>query len=540
MTQGGADRDPWSAPRWLRLEGLLATALLVPWQGEPSLLPVQRDDAKSFLDRLCSALSTSNAFALAWQALGLALVEPELRTEFTDTERLDAFGDPGTWKDRAGSDLLDKLDIVLSVAASVASVFEQRLRWAALHDLRSMLDNAIILPPVKAASLPQWWSKSTDGLTARAAEHLSLQLDALGLANLAALLRAPASPAFALLAAYMAQHIRRLSGPSGEFLPTETPSLVDRWVAELYVAARVVGRFRSDMAVPAFPSSRADEALVKMATAEVERGRPPEDLARLQFDVESGMESSDRKATPSQPLSVTPPEGSGSIVSRFWSSAPRGGSTPPLPALPPTLPPPRRTGPPRRANYPPAMGELGAGLADADPATVRRPVSGGERWWGREAIRRRFTPLLVSVSTTAAIALLLSFAWNRLHMPSRSDDVASPLPPGATVIAPVEDLSRPAPPVSEDPAADVEPCGHAVARAARGDFVEANHVFAQCVVGRFEAGAGIALHAQKAVEEHLGKGDCGAALAVIDAVSDVGVTLGPADERKLVACGTRP
>jgi hypothetical protein len=131
--------------------------------------------------------------------------------------------------------------------------------------------------------------------------------------------------------------------------------------------------------------------------------------------------------------------------------------------------------------------------------------------------------------------MILILAWNRLRL-VRSIEVSSTAPPAAIRVGPVVDLPTPAPAFVDDPAAEEEACARAVALAKEGDFVQANQAFTGCSVGRFEAGAEIALEAQKTVGEHLSKGDCFAAHAVIDAVGDVGVTLGPADEQNLVNC----
>ena len=85
------------------------------------MLGAPSEGAKDFFDRLCSALSTSNAFAFAWQALGVALVEPELRNELADTELLDMLVEPALRRGPVDSDLLEKLEVVLSKLKETSS-----------------------------------------------------------------------------------------------------------------------------------------------------------------------------------------------------------------------------------------------------------------------------------------------------------------------------------------------------------------------------------------------------------------------------------
>src|ERR1043165_296047 len=154
MAQGGIATQKWHASSWLRLEGLFSTALVVPWQGAPAIVDVRQNLDEKMLARLCVAVARSNALLTAWQALALALVEPELREELADTEEI------------------AKLDLVLGNAPALATWFEQPVRSSAATELRAMLDNAVVLPAVQPTSLSQWLDKPAARLASLASEHL--------------------------------------------------------------------------------------------------------------------------------------------------------------------------------------------------------------------------------------------------------------------------------------------------------------------------------------------------------------------------------
>jgi hypothetical protein len=232
------------------LEGLFCTALLVPWQGAPAILDARQRDEKR-LARLCVALARSNAVLTAWQALALALVEPELREAIADSEEI------------------AKLDVVLGNAPALAAWFEQPVRLAAAIELRAMIDDAVVLPAVQSASLSQWFDKPVGRLASLASEQLALQLEAHGMRALPFVLGVPSSPAFRELAAQTSAQLRRLSKALAEFPMRQlAPSLADRWIADLYMAGRYLGRARSDV-VP-----RGDVSESRVRSAESVRGSP--------------------------------------------------------------------------------------------------------------------------------------------------------------------------------------------------------------------------------------------------------------------------
>jgi hypothetical protein len=204
--------------------------LLVPWQGAPAILDARQKVDERRLARLCVALARSNALVTAWQALALALVEPELREAIADSEET------------------AKLDVILGNAPSLAAWFEQPVRSAAATELRAMLDNAIVLPAVQPAALSQWFDKPVARLASLASEHLALQLEAHGMRALPFVLGVPSSPAFRELAAQSSAQLRRLSASLAESpMRHLTPSLADRWILNLYMEGRYVGRARSDV-----------------------------------------------------------------------------------------------------------------------------------------------------------------------------------------------------------------------------------------------------------------------------------------------------
>ncbi|HMI88602.1 MAG TPA: hypothetical protein VK550_31200 [Polyangiaceae bacterium] len=248
MAEGGISTRKWHAASWLRLEGLFCAALRVPWQGAPAILDAPQKDEKR-LARLCVALARSNALLTAWQALALALVEPELREAIADSEEI------------------AKLDAVLGNAPALAAWFEQPVRLAAATELRAMLDSAVVLPAVQSASLSQWFDKPVGRLASLASEQLALQLEAHGMRALPFVLGVPSSPAFRELAAQTSAHVRRLSKALAEFPMRQlAPSLADRWIADLYMEGRYLGRARSDV-VP-----RGDASETRVRSAESVRG----------------------------------------------------------------------------------------------------------------------------------------------------------------------------------------------------------------------------------------------------------------------------
>ena len=202
----------------------------VPWQGAPAILDARQKVDEKRLARLCVALARSNALLTAWQALALALVEPELREAIADSEEI------------------AKLDAILGNAPALAAWFEQPVRSAAATELRAMLDSAVALPAVQSASLLQWFDKPVGRLASLASEHLALQLEAHGMRALPFILGVPSSPAFCELASQTSTQLHRLSKSLAEFPMRQlAPSLVDRWIADLYMEGRYVGRARSDV-----------------------------------------------------------------------------------------------------------------------------------------------------------------------------------------------------------------------------------------------------------------------------------------------------
>jgi hypothetical protein len=230
MAEGGISTQKRRAPSWLRLEGLVCAASLVPWQGAPPILDARQKVDEKRLVRLCVALARSNALLTAWQALAIALVEPELREAFADSEEI------------------AKMEVVLGNAPALAAWFEQPVRSAAATELRAMIDNAVVLPAVQSASLSQWFDKPVARLTSLASEHLALQLEAHGMRALPFVLGVPSSPAFRELAAQSSAQLRRLSASLAESPMRQlAQSLTDRWIADLYMEGRYVGRARSDV-----------------------------------------------------------------------------------------------------------------------------------------------------------------------------------------------------------------------------------------------------------------------------------------------------
>jgi hypothetical protein len=248
MGEGGISTRKTHAPSWLRSEGLFCAALLVPWQGAPAILDARQKVDEKKLARLCVALARSNALLTAWQALALALVEPELREAIADTDEV------------------AKLDAILDNAPVLAAWFEQPVRSAAATELRTMIDNAVVLPAVQSASLSQWFDKPVARLASVASEHLALQLEAHGMRALPFILGVPSSPAFRELAAQTSAQLRRLSKALAEYPMRQSPSLADRWIADLYMQGRYVGRDQSDV-VP-----RGDVSESRVRSAESVRG----------------------------------------------------------------------------------------------------------------------------------------------------------------------------------------------------------------------------------------------------------------------------
>ena len=253
MAEGGISTRSWHAPSWLRSEGLFCAALLVPWQGAPAILDARQKVDEKRLARLCVAFARTNALLTAWQALALALVEPELREAIADSEEI------------------AKLDAILGNAPALAAWFEQPVRSAAATELRAMLDSAVVLPAVQSASLLQWFDKPVARLASLASEHLALQLEAHGMRALPFILGVPSSPAFSELASQTSAQLRRLSKSLAEFPMRQlAPSLVDRWIADLYMEGRYVGRARSDVV------ARGDASESRVCSAP----RPPSIAAR--------------------------------------------------------------------------------------------------------------------------------------------------------------------------------------------------------------------------------------------------------------------
>jgi len=249
MAEGGISTRRWHAPSWLRLEGLFCTAVLVPWQGTPAILDAEQKADEKRLARLCVALARSNALLTAWQALALALVEPELRQALAD------------------SDEIAKLDVILGNAPALAAWFEQPVRSAAATEVRAMLDNAIVLPAVQPGALSQWFDKPVARLASLASEHLALQLEAHGMRALPFVLGVPSSPAFRELAAQSSAQLRRLSASLAESPMRQlAPSLADRWIAELYTEGRYLGRAQSGVV------ARGDASESRVRSAESVRG----------------------------------------------------------------------------------------------------------------------------------------------------------------------------------------------------------------------------------------------------------------------------
>jgi hypothetical protein len=238
------------------LEGLFSAALLVPWHGAPAIERPENADAKR-LARLCVALARSKALLTAWQALALALVEPELREALADTEEI------------------AKLDVVLGNAPTLATWFELPVRSSAATELRAMLDNAVVFPAVQPDSLSQWFDKPVTRLASLASEHLALQLEARGMRALPFVLGVPSSPAFTELAGQMCAQLRRLLASFAEFPVRQSPpSLVDRWIADLYAEARFVGRSRSDV-VARGSASQNSEHPAQSVRASLDSDMPP-------------------------------------------------------------------------------------------------------------------------------------------------------------------------------------------------------------------------------------------------------------------------
>jgi hypothetical protein len=237
------------------LEGQFSAALLVPWQGAAAICDAREEVDERKLARLCVALARSNAFLTAWQALALALVEPELREALAGTEEI------------------AKLDVVLGDTPALATWFEPSVRSSAAIELRAMLDNAVVLPAVQPASLSQWFDKPVARLASLAAEHLALQLEAQGMRALPFVLGVPSSPAFRELAGQSSAQLRRLWESLAEFPMSEwPPSLVDRWIADLYMEGRYVGRARSDVV------ARGDASESRVRSAESVQGALDSDM----------------------------------------------------------------------------------------------------------------------------------------------------------------------------------------------------------------------------------------------------------------------
>jgi hypothetical protein len=237
------------------LEGLFSAALLVPWQGAPAICDARENVDEKRLARLCVALARSNALLTAWQALALALVEPELREAL------------------AGAEEIAKLDVVLGNAPALATWFEQSVRWGAATELRTMLANAVVLPAVQPASLWQWFDKPVARLASLAAEHLALQLESQGMRALPFVLGVPSSPAFRELAVQSSAQLRRLEESLTEFPMRQLPpTLIDWWTADLYVEGRFVGRTRSDVV------ARGDASESRVRSAESVRGSLDSDM----------------------------------------------------------------------------------------------------------------------------------------------------------------------------------------------------------------------------------------------------------------------
>jgi hypothetical protein len=263
MGEGGISTRKWHAPSWLRSEGLFCAALLVPWQGAPAILDARQKVDEKKLARLCVALARSNALLTAWQALALALVEPELREAIADTEEI------------------AKLDAILDNAPVLAAWFEQPVRSAAATELRTMIDNAVVLPAVESASLAQWFDKPVARLASVASEHLALQLEAHGMRALPFILGVPSSPAFRELAVQTSAQLRRLSKALAEFPMRQLgPSLADRWIADLYMQGRYVGREHSDVV----PRGDASESRVRSMAAPLAPPRPSSIAATQEAD----------------------------------------------------------------------------------------------------------------------------------------------------------------------------------------------------------------------------------------------------------------
>jgi len=223
--------------------------VLVPWQGTPAILDAGQKADEKRLARLCVALARSNALLTAWQALALALVEPELRQALAD------------------SDEIAKLDVILGNAPALAAWFEQPVRSAAATEVRAMLDNAIVLPAVQPGALSQWFDKPVARLASLASEHLALQLEAHGMRALPFVLGVPSSPAFRELAAQSSAQLRRLSASLAESPMRQlAPSLADRWIAELYTEGRYLGRAQSGVV------ARGDASESRVRSAESVRG----------------------------------------------------------------------------------------------------------------------------------------------------------------------------------------------------------------------------------------------------------------------------
>jgi hypothetical protein len=237
------------------LEGQFSAALLVPWQGAAAVCDARQNVDEKRLARLCLAVARSNALLTAWQALALALVEPELRETLATTEET------------------AKLDVVLSDTPALATWFEPSVRSSAATELRAMLDNAVVLPAVQPASLSQWFDKPVARLASLAAEHLALQLESHGMRALPFVLGVPSSPAFRELAVQSSVQLRRLWESLAEFPMRQVPpSLVDQWIADLYMEGRYVGRTRSDVV------ARGDAAESQVGSAESARGALDSDM----------------------------------------------------------------------------------------------------------------------------------------------------------------------------------------------------------------------------------------------------------------------
>jgi hypothetical protein len=257
MAAGGISTQRWHAGRWLRSEGLFSAALRVSWHGAPAIFDGREAVDTKKVARLCVALARSNALFTAWQALAIALVEPELRDALAGTEEI------------------PKLDVVLGHAPGLATWFELPVRSSAATELRVVLDDTIVFPAVQPDALSQWFDKPVARLASVASEHLALQLEARGMRALPFVLGIPGSPAFSELAGHTSARLRHLWASLAKFPMRESPpSLVDRWIADLYAEARLVGRARSDVIVRG-RASVSSERPAESARASLDSDMPP-------------------------------------------------------------------------------------------------------------------------------------------------------------------------------------------------------------------------------------------------------------------------